>query len=83
MFAPVRPLLLCIRVGRLRKATVHANHRSADRILIAVAHTGGRSLFGIESALNVQGRDSAAVVFDDGGSEAATCFGGEGVQSSE
>ena len=76
MFASFRPLLLCNRVRGLREATAHDNHCPVDRILIASARAGGCWLFGIESSRDVQGHDSVAVVYDDGGSEAATCFGG-------
>ena len=77
MFAPVRPLLLCHRAGRLRKAITHDTNRPVGCILTAAAGVGDLALFGIESSRDVQGHDSVAVVYDDGGSEAATCFGGE------
>jgi hypothetical protein len=74
-FAPVRPLLPRNRVGRLRELTDETV--GVKRIASCRDCSDFRqSTVRIESSTQMWGDHQPAVVRGDGGSDAATCFGG-------
>ncbi len=76
MFVSVRPLLLCNWVGRLRKSATAPHQRARGMHPDSVRLRRWRPVVGHRILINRQENEQAAVGCDDGGTEAATCFGG-------